>query len=125
MAFNFHDSIPFHSLHRFGVLFCPLLPAIGFVKSVFLFYCRVFSVYYFNKSPRTLFRVASTKNFYMALLLLTVFLCSFPVAYAMVEMVPSHACGPFRYGSVTFLKHNIIHVYATTMTQVRLHDIYH
>ena len=79
-----------------GVLFCPLLPAIGFSKNVLLFYCRAFAVYFFNKPPRTLFRVASTRNFYMVLLLLTTFLCALPVGYAVVQITPSISCGPFR-----------------------------
>ncbi len=90
----------FLSFCRLGVLFCPLLPAIGFLKSILLFYCRAFAVYFFNKPPRTLFRVASTRNFYMALLLLTTFLCALPVGYAIVEMTPSLTCGPFRYTSL-------------------------
>ena len=84
------------SLDRFGVLFCPLLPGISFICNTLLFYCRAFSVYYFNKPPSTMFRIASTRNFYMALLLITVFLCALPVGYAMVQMHPSADCGPFR-----------------------------
>ena len=84
-----------------GMLFCPLLPAMGFLKNVLLFYCRAFAVLYFNRPPHTLFRVASTRHFYLALLLLTVFLCALPVGYAIVQMTPSLSCGPFRQGHVT------------------------
>ena len=59
--------------------------------------CRAFAVYFFNKPPRTLFRVASTRNFYMVLLLLTTFLCALPVGYAVVQITPSISCGPFRW----------------------------
>lgn len=84
------------SSHRLGVLFCPLLPAVGILKNVLLFYGRAGAVYFLNKPPQTLFRIASTRNFYMALLLLTTFLCALPVGYAMIQMAPSVTCGPFR-----------------------------
>ena len=81
---------------RFGVLFCPLLPIINFLKYILLFYIRAIVVSLFNKPPQTLFRVASTKTFYMALLLLNIFLCIFPISYAVIQEVPSTTCGPFR-----------------------------
>ena len=91
-------SLPFlpSPLPSLGVLFCPLLPAIGFAKNVSLFYGRALAVYFFNKPPRNLFRVASTRNFYMAILLFTIFLCALPVGYAMIQITPSTSCGPFR-----------------------------
>lgn len=82
------------------MLFCPLLVAIGFAKNLLTFYIHAAAVYLFNKPPRTLFRIASTRNFYMGLLLVTVFMCALPVVYAMVELVPSTGCGPFRYKCV-------------------------
>lgn len=81
------------------MLFCPILPAINLVKCVTLFYIRAVVVILFNKPPSILFRVASTRNFYMGLLLLMVFLCIFPVGYSVVLMTPSQTCGPFRYHS--------------------------
>ena len=86
---------PLHPL-RFGVLFCPFLPAIGFMRNILVFYLRTVAVFVFDKPPQTLFRVASTHNFYMAILLVTVFLSSLPVGFAMIEMRPSLRCGPFR-----------------------------
>jgi hypothetical protein len=79
-----------------GVLFCPLLPSIMLVKCFCLFYIRVYVVRYLNRPPRAMFKVASTRSFYMLLLLLMVFLCVFPVGYASMRMLPSSSCGPFR-----------------------------
>lgn len=78
------------------MLFCPVLVGIGFVKNVVTFYARAGAVNFFNKPPATLFRIASTRNFYMGLLLVTVFMCALPAIYAVVELVPSNNCGPFR-----------------------------
>lgn len=90
------SSIIYTCTNRFGVLFCPVLVAIAFGKNVISFYSRAGAVYFFNKPPRTLFRIASTRNFYMGLLLVTVFMCALPVGYAVVEPMPSSNCGPFR-----------------------------
>lgn len=84
------------TLTRMGVLFCPLLPIIGLVKYIIIFYCRSGVVYYCNHPPHTVFRISSTLNFYMGILLATTILSSFPVGYAMLQMVPSGNCGPFR-----------------------------
>lgn len=91
---------------RFGVLFCPFLPAIGFVRNIIVFYLRTMAVFIFDKPPTAYFHVASTHTFYMAILLVTVFLSSLPVGFAMVAMRPSLRCGPFRYnfaGKIRFL----------------------
>ena len=80
-----------------GVLFCPLLPIIGLVKYILIFYSRSVVVYYCNQPPRNIFRVSSTLNFYLAILLATTLLCSFPVGYAMIRIPPSNTCGPFRW----------------------------
>ena len=78
------------------MLYCPLLPGINFLRLIVTFYMRSFAVSFFNKPPFTLFRVASTRNFYKSLLLVSLFLNALPVAYAIVSMTPSVACGPFR-----------------------------
>eukprot|EP00731_Ephydatia_muelleri_P024848 Em0016g1119a len=79
-----------------GILFCPLLSLINTFKLIILFYFRAFAVYFFNRPPNTLFPVASTKNFYMGLLALTLFLCTLPMCYTIAALRPSTGCGPFR-----------------------------
>ncbi len=78
------------------MLFCPVLPMIGFVRNIIIFYLRTIAVFVFDKPPATFFRVASTHSFYMAILFITVFISSLPVGFAMAEMTPSLTCGPFR-----------------------------
>ncbi len=78
------------------MLFCPVLVGIGFARNVITFYVRAGALRFFNKPPDTLFRIASTLNFYMGLLLFTVFTCALLVIYVVVELIPSNNCGPFR-----------------------------
>ncbi|CAI8039052.1 Transmembrane channel-like protein 3 [Geodia barretti] len=96
LADNVLKLIYGQALVLLGVLFCPLLPLIGLVKYIFIFYCRSVVVYYCNQPPRNVFRVSSTLNFYLGILLATALLCSFPVGYAMFSISPSNTCGPFR-----------------------------
>ena len=108
---------------RLGVLFCPLLPVINFIKSVLLFYTRSVVVSIFNKPPHTMFRVASTKNFYMALLLLMAFLCIFPVGYAIMHMTPSSYCGPFRYSNIVTLDKFLFNVYRGLPNMIKIFSL--
>ncbi len=78
------------------MLFCPILLLISFIKILCLFYIRTVVVSIFNKPPRTMFRIASTRNFYLAILLTVTFLCLFPIGYAAIQISPSVYCGPFR-----------------------------
>ena len=87
--------------HRLGVVFCPLLPVIGLIKYIFIFYCRAWVVYFCNQPPHTVFRVSSTLNFYLGILFATMLLCFLPVGYALLQMVPSDSCGPFRWLSLS------------------------
>ena len=94
------------------MLFCPFLPVINFFKCVVLFYIKLFGVMSFNRPPKAMFKVSTThalkhvmlnilqisttNNFYMGMLLLMLFLSLFPVGYAVLEIIPSTECGPFR-----------------------------
>jgi hypothetical protein len=80
----------------FGILYCPLLPLISYIKTIILFYIRCIAVTICNKPPSAMFRVASTQTFYMALLLFIAFLCTFPLGFALIQLTPSTICGPFR-----------------------------
>lgn len=90
---------------RLGILFCPLLSLINTFKLIILFYFRAFAVYFFNRPPNTLFPVASTKNFYMGLLALTLFLCTLPMCYTIAALRPSTGCGPFRWATIVVAYH--------------------
>uniref|UniRef100_A0A3Q3Q6L0 Transmembrane channel-like protein n=1 Tax=Monopterus albus TaxID=43700 RepID=A0A3Q3Q6L0_MONAL len=48
-----------------------------------------------NVPQERIFKVSRSNNFYMALLLLMLFLSLFPVVYSIMTLTPSFDCGPF------------------------------
>lgn len=48
------------------------------------------------------FKSKSTDNFNLVLLLLTLVVSAFPIAYAIVSVPPPAACAPFRTAATTF-----------------------
>ncbi|KAL5015338.1 hypothetical protein ScPMuIL_009608 [Solemya velum] len=79
-----------------GIYFSPFLALVATVKLVVLFYFRYVTAIFANVPPRRLFRASRSGNFYLFLLLIMLFLCTFPVAYAVIVLKPSAVCGPFR-----------------------------
>uniref|UniRef100_T1J1A4 TMC domain-containing protein n=1 Tax=Strigamia maritima TaxID=126957 RepID=T1J1A4_STRMM len=78
-----------------GTFFSPGLPIINAVKLVMLFYIRSWAVLTCNVPHETVFRASRSNNFYYALLLTMLFLCTLPVSYAVIWLKPSWHCGPF------------------------------
>lgn len=78
-----------------GLYFSPLLAAISVVKLIIVFYFRYFIAKVAMVPPQQLFRASSTGNFYLAILLMNLFISLFPMAYAVIEFTPSVDCGPF------------------------------
>lgn len=80
-----------------GMFFSPGLPTLNLVKIVILLYIRSWAVMTCNVPHETVFRASRSNNFYFALLLFMLFLCTLPVAYAVVWLEPSWHCGPFSH----------------------------
>ncbi|XP_041378180.1 transmembrane channel-like protein 3 [Gigantopelta aegis] len=90
------DLIYGQALIWLGLYFSPFLALIGVLKLIVLFYFRYVIARTCNVPPAKVFRASRSGNFYMFVLLVNLFVCVFPMAYAVVEMQPSQDCGPFR-----------------------------
>ncbi|XP_076316361.1 transmembrane channel-like protein 1 [Tachypleus tridentatus] len=78
-----------------GMFFSPGLPAINTVKLCILLYVRSWAVLTCNIPHDTVFKASRSNNFYYALLLIMLFLCTLPVGFSIVWLEPSWHCGPF------------------------------
>ncbi|XP_013788683.1 transmembrane channel-like protein 3, partial [Limulus polyphemus] len=84
-----------------GMFFSPGLPALNTVKLCILLYVRSWAVLTCNIPHETVFKASGSNNFYFALLLIMLFLCTLPVGFAIVWLEPSWHCGPFSgYGRI-------------------------
>ncbi|XP_064642442.1 transmembrane channel-like protein 3 isoform X2 [Lineus longissimus] len=79
-----------------GLYFSPLLPVVAMAKVIIVFYLRYIVARTCNIPPKKMFRASRSGNFYLTLLLVTLFLCLVPVGYAIIAISPSPDCGPFR-----------------------------
>ncbi|XP_046454543.1 transmembrane channel-like protein [Daphnia pulex] len=85
-----------------GMFFSPGLPAINIFKLFLLLYIRSWAVLTCNVPHEVIFKASRSNNFYLWLLLIMLFLCTLPVAYAIVWLEPSWHCGPFSEYSRIF-----------------------
>lgn len=84
------------------MFFSPGLPAINIFKLFLLLYIRSWAVLTCNVPHEVIFKASRSNNFYLWLLLIMLFLCTLPVAYAIVWLEPSWHCGPFSEYSRIF-----------------------
>uniref|UniRef100_A0A8D8Z4V7 Transmembrane channel-like protein 3 n=1 Tax=Cacopsylla melanoneura TaxID=428564 RepID=A0A8D8Z4V7_9HEMI len=78
-----------------GMFFAPGLPLINLIKLMVLMYLNSWAVLTSNVPHEVVFRASRSNNFYLALLLLQLFLAVLPVGYTIVAIEPSWHCGPF------------------------------
>ncbi|KAI5729837.1 hypothetical protein M8J76_007152 [Diaphorina citri] len=78
-----------------GMFFAPGLPLINLIKLMVLMYLNSWAVLTSNVPHEVVFRASRSNNFYLALLLLQLFLAVLPVGYTIVAVEPSWHCGPF------------------------------
>ncbi|KAL5011904.1 hypothetical protein ScPMuIL_010455 [Solemya velum] len=85
-----------------GTFFAPGLPVLNLFKLVLMVYIRCWSVMACNVPQERIFRASRSNNFYYALLLIMLFLCTLPPLFAIVALEPSTDCGPFSGQSKMF-----------------------
>ncbi|XP_071128765.1 transmembrane channel-like protein 7 isoform X5 [Mytilus edulis] len=90
------DLVYTQALCWIGFLYCPLLPALAMISTFTQFYLKLFSALYTTVPPEKPYKASKSNNFFMIVLMITFFLCCFPVGYSMVKITPSKGCGPFR-----------------------------
>ncbi|CAC5378720.1 TMC [Mytilus coruscus] len=90
------DLVYTQALCWIGFLYCPLLPALAVISTFTQFYLKLLSALYTTVPPEKPYKASKSNNFFMIVLMITFFLCCFPVGYSMVKIEPSKGCGPFR-----------------------------
>ncbi|XP_029849723.2 transmembrane channel-like protein 7 isoform X2 [Ixodes scapularis] len=94
------DLVYSQTLCWLGTFYCPLLPAISIIKYFIIFYVQKFTLMHNSQPSQTPYRASRSNTFFVVVLLMALFLAVMPFAYALVEIPPSLACGPFqRFGA--------------------------
>ncbi|KAH9488993.1 hypothetical protein Btru_041478 [Bulinus truncatus] len=89
------DLVYGQSLIWLGLYTAPFFALIALVKLVIVFYYNYGLVRIFCE-PNNVFRASRSGSFYLFILLTTLFVCLFPMTYAIIKLEPSDSCGPFK-----------------------------
>ncbi|XP_066567849.1 transmembrane channel-like protein 1 [Amia ocellicauda] len=78
-----------------GAFYAPCLPAINVLRLHVSMYLQCWAVMCCNVPQERVFKASGSNNFYMAMLLVILFLSTLPAVYTIVSIPPSFDCGPF------------------------------
>ncbi|KAG5841237.1 hypothetical protein ANANG_G00197420 [Anguilla anguilla] len=79
-----------------GAFYAPCLPALNVLRLHVSMYLQCWAVMSCNVPQERVFKASGSNNFYMAMLLVILFLSTLPAIYTIVSIPPSFDCGPFR-----------------------------
>uniref|UniRef100_A0A3P8WJZ7 Transmembrane channel-like protein n=1 Tax=Cynoglossus semilaevis TaxID=244447 RepID=A0A3P8WJZ7_CYNSE len=80
---------------RMGAFYAPCLPALNVLRLHVSMYLQCWAVMCCNVPQERVFKASRSNNFYMAMLLVILFLSTLPAIYTIVTIPPSFDCGPF------------------------------
>ncbi|KAM7416204.1 hypothetical protein PAMA_018328 [Pampus argenteus] len=78
-----------------GAFYAPCLPALNVLRLHVSMYLQCWAVMCCNVPQERVFKASGSNNFYMAMLLVILFLSTLPAIYTIVTFPPSFDCGPF------------------------------
>ncbi|KAF6729340.1 Transmembrane channel-like protein 2 [Oryzias melastigma] len=78
-----------------GAFYAPCLPALNVLRLHVSMYLQCWAVMCCNVPQERVFKASGSNNFYMAMLLVILFLSTLPAIYTIVTIPPSFDCGPF------------------------------
>uniref|UniRef100_A0A671KKC5 Transmembrane channel-like protein n=1 Tax=Sinocyclocheilus anshuiensis TaxID=1608454 RepID=A0A671KKC5_9TELE len=78
-----------------GAFYAPCLPALNLLRLHVSMYLQCWAVMCCNVPQERVFKASGSNNFYMAMLLVILFLSTLPAIYTIVSIPPSFDCGPF------------------------------
>ncbi|XP_077377690.1 transmembrane channel-like protein 1 [Festucalex cinctus] len=89
-----------------GAFYAPCLPALNVLRLHVSMYLQCWAVMCCNVPQERVFKASRSNNFYMAMLLVILFLSTLPAMYTIVTIPPSFDCGPFSGNNRMF---DVIH----------------
>uniref|UniRef100_A0A4W4FVE7 Transmembrane channel-like protein n=1 Tax=Electrophorus electricus TaxID=8005 RepID=A0A4W4FVE7_ELEEL len=85
-----------------GAFYAPCLPALNVLRLHVSMYLQCWAVMCCDVPQERVFKASGSNNFYMAMLLVILFLSTLPAIYTVVSIPPSFDCGPFSGKSRMF-----------------------